>query len=313
MQNFNNIYFFNYNSNENQLCKFESKYIFGKEEKDKLLFSDIKIEPASSAFIKKRFDIISFSEDYDELIRKIKKEDIHAEGFKVEYIVLNGDKTEYPDRLKKLKDIGYSIEGLPDYHKPTKTYALCYFENTWYFGLLIKNSFDWHKHRQKPHSYSNSISLSIAKALVNVASYADKDKKLLDACCGVGTVILEACFAGFNIEGCDINRKVCNQAKENLKYFNYNTNIYHADIKDISNTYDAAIVDLPYNVFCMTDDENIAHIINATARLTNRIIIVSTTDISHFLEQAKLEVSDYCTVEKIGKTSFSRRIWVCEK
>jgi tRNA (guanine10-N2)-dimethyltransferase len=281
--------------------------------RNRLLFSDIKAEPSYSAFIKKRLDIISFSEDYTTLLNEIKKESICIEGFKVEYLVFDGDTTEYAERLKKLKDIGWSIEGLPDYYTPIKTYGLCYIEGVWYFGVLIKDNFTWHKHKQKPCSYSNSISISIAKALVNIAAKANKEKKLLDACCGVGTILLEACFAGNNIEGCDINEKICMDARENLSHFNYTATIYHCDIKDISKRFDAAIIDLPYNLFSSATDNDILHIIKSTGEITDRLVIVSTTDITRLINSAGFRISDYCSVSKSGKRKFARKIWVCEK
>ncbi|MFT4698564.1 MAG: tRNA (guanine10-N2)-dimethyltransferase [Flavobacteriaceae bacterium] len=313
MQKTNYIYTFSYENTESDLCKLESRCIFNKEEKNRLLFSDIKAEPSYSAFIKKRLDIISFSEDYTTLLNEIKKESICIEGFKVEYLVFDGDTTEYAERLKKLKDIGWSIEGLPDYYTPIKTYGLCYIEGVWYFGVLIKDNFTWHKHKQKPCSYSNSISISIAKALVNIAAKANKEKKLLDACCGVGTILLEACFAGNNIEGCDINEKICMDARENLSHFNYTATIYHCDIKDISKRFDAAIIDLPYNLFSSATDNDILHIIKSTGEITDRLVIVSTTDITRLINSAGFRISDYCSVSKSGKRKFARKIWVCEK
>jgi tRNA G10 N-methylase Trm11 len=313
MQINNYIYSFIYDYTESELCKLESRYIFNKEEKNKVLFSDIKAEPSSSAFIKKRLDIILSSEDYSTLINEIKKENICVDGFKVEYLVLDGDTTEYSERLKKLKDIGYRIEGNPEYYKPTITYALCYYEGIWYFGVLVKNNLDWNNHKKKPFSYSNSININIAKALVNIAAGTDKEKKLLDACCGVGTIMLEACFAGNNIEGCDINWKVCRQARENLSYFNYSTTVYRSDIKDITNRYDAAIIDLPYNLFSCADDDTVSHIIESATEITDRLVIVSISDITNLISNAGLSIADSCSVSKRGKANFSRKIWVCEK
>ena len=313
MQIYKYIYSFNYENNEKELCKLESRYIFNNEEKDKLLFSDKIVEPSSSAFIKRRIEIITFSKDYSVLINSIKKENIHIEGFKVEYLVFEGDTTEYTDRLKRLRDIGYSIEGIHDYYNPTITYALCYYKGTWYFGVLIKNNLDWHKHKQKPYSFSNSISVNIAKALVNIAAKGNKNKKLLDACCGVGTILLEACFAGNDIEGCDINPKICISARENLSYFSYSTDIYNSDIKDISKRYDAAIVDLPYNLFTSATDSDILHIIKSTSEISDRLVIVSTLDIRNIIRNIGFGISDYCSVSKRGKTNFTRKIWVCEK
>lgn len=313
MQVNNYIYSFSYDNTESELCKLESRYIFNKEEKNKLLSSDIKVDPSSSAFIKKRLDITLSSEDYSSLINEIKNQNICVEGFKVEYLVLDGDTTEYSERLEKLKDIGYRIQGNPEYYKPSITYALCYYKGIWCFGILVKNNSDWNKHKQKPFSYSNSININIAKALVNIAAGTNKEKKLLDACCGVGTIMLEACFAGNNIEGCDINWKVCRQARANLSHFNYSTTVYRSDIKDISNRYDAAIIDLPYNLFSCADDDNILHIIKSTAEITDRLVIVSISDITDLITNTGLRISDYCSVSKRGKTSFARIIWVCEK
>jgi tRNA G10 N-methylase Trm11 len=313
MQSIKYLYSFNYHQTESELCKLESRYIFNQEEKKKLLFSDIKAEPSTSAFIKKRLEIILFSEDYATLIHEIKKENICMEGFKVEYLVFEGDTTEYGERLKKLKDIGYSIEGIPDYYNPTTTYALCYCEGIWWFGMLIKNTFAWHKHNQKPHSYSNSISIHIAKALVNIAANADKEKKLLDACCGVGTIMLEACFAGNNMEGCDINWKICKDARENLAHFNYTANVFRSDIKDMSKRYDAAIIDLPYNLLSHATDTDTLHIIESTAAITDRLVIVSTSDITNLINATGFSISDYCSVSKKGNSNFARKIWVCDK
>lgn len=307
------IYISNYDPTEKDLCQLESSCVFNQHGKDKLLFSDIKVTPSSSAFIKKRLEILSFSEDYPTLIRQIKKERIAIEGFKVEYVVLDGDATNYAHRLGKLKDIGYSIEGNPDYYTPTTTYALCHYQGVWYFGVLIKNNFAWHEHGQKPHSYSNAISINIAKALTNIAAKGNKEKKLLDACCGVGTILLEACFAGYKIEGCDINWKICRDARANLAHFNYTAKVHRSDVKDLSKRYDAAIIDLPYNLLSSVTDKDIAHIIESTAAISDRLVIVSTSDITNLIHNTGFSISDSCIVRKRGKTSFARRIWVCEK
>lgn len=307
------LYFLSYDNHERELCKLELRSVFNEEDNEKLLFSDIKTEPSSSAFIKRRLEIISYSEDYLKLINNINQKKICSEGFKVEYIVMNGDTTNYAKRLEKLKDIGYCIEGEPDYHKPTQTYALIYFNNVWYFGFLVKNKYMWLKHKKKPYSFSNSIHINIAKALINIAVKTNYETKLLDACCGVGTIMLEACFAGYKIDGCDINWKVCRQARQNLAHFNYNADVYRSDIKDINQKYDAAIIDLPYNLFSCADEATLSHIIISAKNIVECLIIVSISDISELIRDAGLKISDSCRVGKSGKGDFIRKIWVCEK
>lgn len=155
--------------------------------------------------------------------------------------------------------------------------------------------------------------MNVAKALINIATKANKEVTMLDACCGVGTIMLEACFAGFNIEGSDINWRVCRQSRENLSHFGYEANVYKSDIKDISQRYDAAIIDLPYNLFSCADDDHVSHIIESTAEVSDRLVIVSTSDISPFINKTGFSITDHCEVSKRGKATFTRRVWLCEK
>ncbi len=312
MPHYNYIYSFKYDTHNVNLCKLESRQIFGEEEQDKLLFSNVKVDPSISPFIKNRFEVILWSDDYSQMLDNIREANIQMDGFKAEYLVLDGDTTGYQDRLTKLKDIGYCIEGDPDYINPLLTYSICKYENTWYFGILIKHNGDWFKHKNKPHSFSSAINMDIAKALVSIASKGNKEKRLLDAGCGVGTVMLEACIAGFNIEGCDIHWKACVATRKNLAHYNYSANVYRTDLKDMTSSYDTAIIDLPYNLYTHSDDVNTVHIIESAAKIAPRMVIVSSSDIKPLIDQSGLSISDFCTVEKKGK-KFSRNIWVCEK
>lgn len=307
------IYTFKYDSHHHELCKLESRHLFNEELKDNLLFSNITVLPSISPFIKNRFQILLNFESYAELINAIKNQNIQEEGFKAEYLVLAGDETNYTERLKKLRDVGMSIEGEPDYYHPSIIYSICHFNNRWYFGVLTKNDTSWHQHKQKPCSFSNSISMYIAKTLVSVASQGVGSRQLLDACCGVGTVMLEACYSQFNIDGCDISSTACEYTKENLAHYNYSAIVFPLDIQGLDKTYDAAIIDLPYNLYAYSDDGITSHIITSTANLTSRIVIVSLSNIQTIIETAGLQIVDFCTVEKRGTSKFTRNIWVCEK
>lgn len=313
LKTFKYLYTFNYDVHHSELCKLESRQIFDKEQKDKLLFSELEVDPSISPFIRTRLEIILSSEDYTELLEGIKEEDIHVDGFKVEYLVLEGDTREKPERFEKVKDVGYCIEAAPDYHTPRITYAVCCYKKVWYFGVLVKHDSTWLKHKKKPCSFSNSIGMNIAKTLVSMASKGNVSCKLLDACCGVGTVMLEACCMGIDIEGCDIKANPCRFTRENLAHYNYSAHVYHSDIKDVVKEYDAAIIDLPYNLYSYSNDTILSNIITSTAKLTSRIVIVSISDVRSLIKASGLEITDYCTVEKRGRSQFARSVWVCER
>lgn len=309
----NYIYSFKYNTHHQELCKLESRQIFEEEEKNNLLFSSTNIDPSISPFIRSKFEIILSSNNYQTLLEDIQKENIHVEGFKAEYLILDGDKTGYKQRLNKLRDVGYRIEGDPDYYSPSIIYSICNYDELWYFGILVKHNPDWMKHKTKPCSFSSSINMEIAKTLVSISSQGNKSKHLLDACCGVGTIMLEACLSEINIEGCDVNWKACKNTRENLAHFNYTANVFRSDIKDIDKRYDAAIIDLPYNLYAYSTDEITYNIISSVAKLTDRIVIVSISDIEALIKKSGLLISDFCLVDKLGNAKFKRHIWVCEK
>jgi len=306
------IYTFKYDTHNESLCQLEARQLFKQEATNKMLFSDCEIDPSISPFIKNRFEILFKFDSYDALLAKIKAQNICIDRFKAEYLVLHGDDTKYQDRLGKLKDIGYCIEGDPDYENPIRIYSICKHDDEWYFGILEKHNTEWFKHKNKPREFSSAINMDIAKALVSIATRGDKNLSLLDAGCGVGTVMLEACISGFKVEGVDIHWKACVATRENLAHYNYEAKVVRADIKDLNTQYDSAIVDVPYNIYTHTDDEVTLSLIESTVNLASRLIIVSTANIESLINKAGLQLLDHCTVEKKGK-KFARQIWVCEK
>ena len=152
----------------------------------------------------------------------------------------------------------------------------------------------------------------VAKALVSIASKGNQSKRLLDACCGVGTIMLEACFLGFTIDGCDINWRAVKHTRENLEHYAYVAEVHRSDIKNLTKCFDAVIIDLPYNIYTYSDDTISRNIIQSSANLSDRVIIVSVSDMASIISGAGLNIIDYCTVGKRGKSNFERRIWVCE-
>ncbi len=307
------LYSFNYDHHHSDLCKLESRHLFNQEEKEKVLFSDVLVDPSISPFIKNRFEIISSADSYSALLITVKKKKIRVEGFNAEYIILHSDLADFAERQSMIKDVGYSIEGEPNFDSPTITYAICQYETHWYFGILIKPNTDWRNHKTKPYSFSNSLCVHIAKSLVSIASQGNKTTLLLDGCCGVGTVMLEGRFSDFQIEGCDINEKACNHTKENLKHYAYTAKVLCSDINDLDKVYGAVIIDLPYNLYSYSTDAITLKIIKAAARLTSRVVIVSISDIESIIKESGLKTIDSGTVKKRGKSNFARRIWVCER
>jgi len=77
--------------------------------------------------------------------------------------------------------------------------------------------------------------------------------------------------------------------------------------------YDASIIDLPYNLLSQATEETTTHIISSTAKLSDRLVIVSIADIKGIIAGIGFRVIDTCSVGKRGKTGFERKVWICER
>ncbi|PKM53533.1 MAG: SAM-dependent methyltransferase, partial [Firmicutes bacterium HGW-Firmicutes-3] len=248
------IYNLNYPSYEKESCEIEVRSLFKFDLKEKVFLASSKVHPSISPFLKSRLEIIYKASTFLELIELTTKGKITASDFMVKYMELGIDDPHFTKRREYCKTMGLVIGGLACFTSPKITFGITFYQGNWYFGNLTERSLYWKKHNNKPHSYSSSIGLSTAKVLINIAGNGDTSKRLIDPCCGVGTVLLEGIWAGYDIIGCEINRKTAENARKNLRHFNYEATVITGDIQDIDDRFDAAIVDLPYGNFSLKND-----------------------------------------------------------
>lgn len=313
MKNHRYIYNANYKVQENELYVFEAKALFGVQIKEKVFFSNKEIDPSISPFIKNRIKIIYETESLEDILELITKNDLHSDGFLVKYVELERGDPHFKNGKEISKEVGLRIYGEPSFISPKIKYGISCYKEQWYFGELVENNYIWRAHKKKPHSYSSALDANIAKVLINLAGQGDTTRKLIDPCCGVGTVILEGLFAGYDIKGWEINSKVAKASRLNVIHYNYETEITNGDIKDIKEDYDVAIVDLPYGNFSQFDLEKQLEIIRQAKRISKKLVLVSSKNIADKLLDEKLDIIDYCKVYKTVKRDFARYIWICKK
>ncbi len=306
------IYCTNYQDSEKDLCDLEMRSLFNRPIETKAIFSDKRIDESLSPYFKSRLEILLEATDLEELIHKISEKNYTVEGFKVNYVPLAKPDPKEKERKAITKAIGYGFEGLPSFDHPDYLYGVSFYEGIWYFGILVYNTMLWKKHMSKPNSYSSSLGLNTAKAILNVATRGDTSKKIIDPCCGVGTVLLEGHHSGYDITGCEINYKVAMKARENLKHYGYKGQVIQKDIKYMDKYYDAAVVDLPYGNSSDSVEVDMMDIIHHAARISKRQVLISTVDLTEKILEEGLVIVDRSVVYKNRSKRFARYIWVCE-
>jgi len=302
------LYTTNYSKDEESLCKMELKYLFNKTLDEKHLFSDIYVDPSRSPFIKKCISIMYTGETVKQIIDQIVKDKLTSLNYKVTYINATDESMGFHEGRSIEFEVGSNILGEAEMKNPIIIFGITKVANKWIFGECKSNASDWLLHNKKPYSYSNALKVKVCRALVNIAVANNLDCSVVDPCCGIGTVLIEAISMQIDIKGYEINPYIGENAKANLRYFGYKDVITIGDMNDIQDKFNVAIVDLPYGIFTqITPDEQLA-IIVSTRRIAERMVIITFEDMAQQITSVGFHIEDRCTV---SKGNFERHIFIC--
>ena len=303
------FYVINYNREfEEELCFMEIKSFFNLTPQEKRFFSKIYVNPSRSPFLKEVIKIVYEEDSLEKILNNINRDKLSYEKFKVCYVKSGSNDVNYENRLKSIREIGLIIDGEAEMYNPEITLGLSKVGDKWIFGEYEKNDFEWHIHDNKPYSYSNSLSLRVARALVNIAVVNNVEQKLIDPCCGIGTVIIEALSMGIDVCGWELNENIANNAQKNLEFFGYRNVITNGDMTTINDRFDTAIIDMPYGLFTPISRENQIAIIEHSRKIAQKLVIVTFEDMSDVIKKSGFTIIN---TAKVCKGKFKRYISIC--
>ncbi|MDS9472995.1 TRM11 family methyltransferase [Sporosarcina pasteurii] len=307
------IYLYARHWDDEDLCRLEMRSFFGYDSSTNVLFSSIQVEPSRSPFMKERLDVLFEAQSWEALIQRAASLEMGSETFKV--INLNtrtlnsSSKIEIADRRKLEREIGLQMNGEPDLDHPDVVFGFVVIDGYWYFGKYVEGDSVWRRHQNKPHSYSTALSTRVARTVANIAAPNPEGVKVIDPCCGIGNVLVEALSMGFDIVGSDINPLVTSHTRDNIAYFGYTCEVKPRPIANITETYDVAIIDMPYNIFTKASPEDQLDILVQARRIAKKVVVVTIDTIDEMIENANFNIVDRCEAKK---SSFVRQVLVCE-
>ncbi len=309
----NYLYTYARHEDEQEFCSMELRALFQSDyiqsHNRQAFVSNREIASNRSPFVKERLEVVLTGSDPDELALRVADARMQAARFKVQYMK-TGQDIPYAQRREAERIVGGHIRGQAEMRKPDIVFGLARLDNRWLFGLHSAGEAVWIRHSRKPQQYSTALSARVARALVNIAAPVPTTEscKLVDPCCGIGTVLLEACSLGIDVRGFDRNWQAVRGARRNLAHFGYPDVVAVADISELSGEYNAAIIDLPYNVLTKQSGAELRKMLLAARRLASRAVIVSIGSI----EQALIETG-WHTMDRsvLRKSSFERQVRLC--
>ncbi len=235
-------------------------------------------------------------------------EPIHDVTFKL--VCLDADQTfTYEEKRSVERRIGMNVKGKAQMKQPEVWLGMAFVNGKWVLGRLWHSESVWLQHNNKPRHYSTALSTRVARAIVNIALPQPTERTLLDPCCGIGTVLIEALSMGMNVSGSDLNPLAVQGARENLLFYHMPDIVRIADMRELDGHYDAIVLDLPYNLCSVLEEDERLDMLRATGRLASLQVIIATEPLEASLLAAGLQISETCRIRK-GK--FTRYVWLCE-
>ncbi|KHF38175.1 TRM11 family SAM-dependent methyltransferase [Halalkalibacter okhensis] len=306
------LYTYSCNEDERDLRNLEMRSFFGSDTIKAVLISKEKIDPSRSPFMKGRIDIIFKARTVEELAKQLDGLEIDK-PFKVVFVKNPDHSNEEAVRFKMRREIersiGLKIKGEVDLIYPSMLFGIMKVEGEWLFGRYYKSKAVWLHHQNKPHQYSTALSTRVARAVVNIAVPNSTGIKMIDPCCGIGTVLVEALSMGIQIIGRDINPLVLPGTRENIAHFGFHTEVTLGDINDVTGSYDVAIIDMPYNLCSVITSKEKLEMIQSARRFSKKVVIVTIEPMDSVIEAAGFEIVDRCVAKK---GTFLREVLVCQ-
>jgi len=308
------VYTYACHEDEAALCALERRKLFSLQQTGQeqvgYVASSYRLDPSRSPFLKRRMEQWLEGDSLDAITSRLPAIELEGETFKVSYMPTS-EKPTYEEQRNIERVVGAAIRGTARMKAPEQMFAITCMEGRWLFGPCVDSEAIWLRHQQKPQNYSTALGTRVARAIVNIAfGRVTDDIRAIDPCCGMGTVLIEALSMGAEIAGVDRNPLAVRGARVNLAHFGYSDHIVSlGDMTELTGSYDAAIVDMPYNLCSVLPiDEQLA-MLRSVRRLARYGVIVTTTPIEQQLDQAAFRITDRC---QLHKGSFTRYITVVE-
>lgn len=309
------VYTFACHENECELCQLELNTLLKPVEEvdytnSSYVWSERCILPGRSPFIRGRLDVIGEGAQIKELLpiaREIRL--MQDETFKVICLKAGDHRPDYDEARKIEKEIGMYINGRAQMKQPEVTFGLIKIGEKWILGQWTESDKSWQLHQQKPQNYSTGFGVSLARALVNIAVPEGENHRLLDPCCGMGTVVIEALSMGIDTKGNDLNVHAVRGARVNLAHFGFDAKrITQGDMKELEGEYDSSLLDMPYNLCSVLPPQEQRLMLAKLRKLSRRAVVVSTEWVQEHILEAGWNIDQYITVKK---GTFVRHVWVC--
>ncbi len=246
----------------------------------RIAWARVGVDVARAAYAGECSRLLAMGADLEGMLAGARKLSLRMERFRVRVRKLPGVDEPGSQEIERL--VANAITGHPDLTRPAIELIVHAEPGRWLLGELVSRAGrDWRGHEQRPHQYSSALPPRIARAMVNLV--AAPGDTLIDPCCGVGTVLVEAADMGVHAIGCDLNPRVVEQAAGNLCHHRLRADLICADGRDLHGRFDGAVLDLPYGQSSRRDEDVCRGLVARAVEMARLVAVVTVGDMSEAL------------------------------
>ena len=242
-----------------------------------LAISSTRVDVSRGAYLRSCTEILFEGGSVSEICAKIRAAGLYADDFRVSVAKL--PRNLEVNSLQIAHKVGAAIGGRPDLDMPSVTFlTVVTDEKIWFGKLLSESDGRWLAHSKRPHVTSSSLPTRLARAIVNLI--AVPGDRLLDPCCGTGTIMVEAAQMGVTAVGYDINVRMVGATRKNLKHYGLHADVQLGDARHICGLFDSVVTDFPYGIGLAKHAAVDREILKRMRQLAPRAAFVHTRDLS---------------------------------
>ena len=264
---------------------------------DRIRWARAGADVSRAALVGEACRLLAWASDLEGLLGAAAKLGLAGDRFRITVHGPGG--ARWPGARQVTVALADLVEGGADLERPLREYVVAAEPGRWLLGELVSRcGGGWRGHDQRLHQYSAALPSRLARALVNLV--ARPGDRLLDPCCGVGTVLVEAAAVGVRATGREVNRLLVEHARANLRYWSLEADVAAGDGRQAAGCFDGAVLDLPYGRSAERVEGVCRGLIEQAAVCADLLAVVSATEMTRVMQRAGLAVLGLARVPKGG-------------
>jgi tRNA G10 N-methylase Trm11 len=284
-----------------ELAAAEAWAFTGVEPVGRLVHAPLAVDISHSAYLRHCVAVEAQGADLVELVADCHRAGLAYEGFHLE--VFRPPPRQVVNGQEVTREVANAITGRPDLSHPRVTLAVVVSDQGWCCGRLVSVGRNrWLQGMERPHHFSSALPQRMARALANLV--AGPGQALIDPCCGIGTVVMEAADAGVIAFGSDHNGRMLHFLAVNLEHFGLPRRLFRADARQLTGHFDGAVLDLPYGRNLIGDLPLWRELIAPLRQAARRSVVVAPTLLTQPLGELGFRVVRVARVPKGGLTRY---------